>query len=137
MADDGAPFIVSRPQRISRFFYLSPGEARDVKTLESLVSATLAECRDALLIDDRAARMLAAIGRTGREGHIKALEGYISDRIAERLHNPPQRQRVKGAFIRYDCVPQPRKGQVYGTLRVYAWTHTLRTTFDIDLRTHR
>lgn len=139
MADGEAHFAAKAPMlaRLARVFYLSPGEPRDVQTLNALVSATLEEAREALFIDPKAGAALAMIGRTGSFRHIRALETLVADRIAERLHNPPFRQRVKGALIRFYCVPQPKKGEVFGTLRVFAWSHVVSTTFDFHtMRTH-
>lgn len=135
MADGEAHFAAKAPSlaRIARVFFLSPGEPRDVRTLEALLSAALEEVRDALFIDAKAASALAMIGRTGSFRHIQALETLVSDRIAERLHNPPGRRRVKGAAIRFYSVPQPRKGEVFGTLRVFAWSHVVSTTFDFHV----
>lgn len=139
MADDGAAFI-SRPGalvRASRYFFVSPGEPRDFKTLETLVSAALAECSDRLLTDRRAATLLAAIGKSGRDGLVVALESRVADMVSATLHNPKTRQRVRHAAVTYCAVPQPRKGRVFGVVRVYAWRHVLRSTFDLDLGTHK
>lgn len=130
MADDGDARHLSRPARLARFWFISPGEARDIKTLEALASAALAECRDGLFLDPKASRLIETIGRTGSERHIKALETHVADRISAILHNPPQRQRVRHAFVKFEAVPQPKKSVVYGTLRLYAWGHALRSTFD-------
>lgn len=130
MADDGDALHLSRPARLARFYFIAPGEPRDIKTLEALASAALAESRDALFTDPKAAALLETIGRTGSDRHVKALEEYVADRIAAIMTDPPQRQRVKSVIVRFDAVPQPRKSAVYGTLRLYAWRHTLRSTFD-------
>jgi hypothetical protein len=130
MADDGAPFVFTRPARSSRFWFVSPGEPRDFRTFQTLCEAALIEAREELLTHPRAAALLAVIGKHGREGHIKALQGEISDAITRRLVRPGERQRIRDGFVKYYAVPLPKSGRVEGVAIIHGWTHTLRTTFD-------
>lgn len=130
MADGGEPFLLERPVRPSRLWFISPGEPRDFKTFEKLCSAAISETAETLLTDPQAASLLAAIGQTGRERLTKALERRVSLLVSQRLYRPATRQPMKAALVDFVCVPLPRKGRIEGTLIVRAWRHTLRTTFD-------
>ncbi len=130
MADDGEPFKLHRPARVQRYWFIAPGEPRDFRTFEGLCEAALTEAREDLLTHARAAALLAVIGKHGREGHIRRLQGEISDAITRRLVKPAQRQRIGDGFVKYYAVPLPKSGRVEGVAIIHGWTHTLRTTFD-------
>lgn len=130
MADGGEPYLLERPVRPARLWFLSPGEPRDFKTFERLCAAAINEAAETLLTDPRAALLLNAIGQTGRERLTEALERRIVDLVTARLVKPGSRQPMRSAFVKFVCVPLPRKGRIEGTLIVKAWRHTLRTTFD-------
>jgi hypothetical protein len=117
-----------------RFFFLSPGEPRDVKTLEGLLGQALAECRDELLTDNKAFRLLEAIGRTGRDRYAVALELKIAGMVSRALAKPDRRQPVHNARVRFDSVPQPRKGVVYGVIKLKAWGHSIRSTYTLTIQ---
>lgn len=133
MADDGEPLLLERPLRAGRLWFIAPGEPKDFKTLETLANTALQEARDTLLTDRHAAQLLAAIGRTGREGYTLALQRRVCDVVSHALVTTKTRQPVKHASIDYSCVPLPKKRQTFGTLIIRAWSHTLRSTFDLDL----
>ena len=133
MADSGDPMLLERPLRASRLWFIAPGEPKDFRTLETLANAAMQEARDELLTDRRAAQLLAAIGRTGRDGFTVALQGRVCDVVSLALVKQKTRQPVRGAWLDYSCVPLPKKRQLFGTLIIKAWSHTLRSTFDLDL----
>lgn len=125
--------ILQRPLTAKRFWFIAPGEPRDWETLKRLVGLAVIEARDGLLIDPVAAKILAAIGRTGREGICRRLDHYICECVGARLSGSVERQPVKAATIEYYGVPVPSEHRVCGTLIVRAWSHTIRTTLDCEL----
>lgn len=129
MADDGEPLKLERPVIPARLWFVSPGEPRDFRTLCDLCSAAIADARDDLLISPRASQLLAAIGKHGREGHIRALEGEVAATVSRHLSKPKTRQPVKGAFVEYHAVPLPKSGRLEGVMLIRAWTHCYRTSF--------
>ncbi len=130
MADGGEPFPLNRQARASRFWFIAPAEPKDFRTFQALCEAAMTNAREDLLAHGRAAALLAAIGKHGREGHIIALQGEVSAIVSRHLVETNERQRVKSALVRFYVVPLPKLGRLEGTLIISGWGHTLRSTFD-------
>lgn len=128
-----APLLLQRPLNARRVYFIAPAEPKDKQTFDRLCAKALAEVRDQLLQDAKAAALLARIGRTGKDGPIKTLQDRISGRVSATLAGTKERQPIKSATVSYSCSPIPSEGRVCGTLIVRAWGHTLRTTFDPEL----
>jgi hypothetical protein len=133
MADDGAPMVLQRPVKLSRVWFLSPGEPRDFQTFRKLVEAAIGEIRDEIVTDARAAHLLALIGRKGKERHTRALEAHIQTLIARRLVQVKERQPIRHALVDLRIVPLPKSGRLEGVLIVSAWRHWLRTTLPLTI----
>lgn len=133
MTDEAAPLLLDRPRHSRRRWFLAPGEPRDRKTFESLINLALRDVADCLHSDVKSATFLAAIGKHGREGHIRGLERRIADMIAGTLTNQTTRQPVKRATVSFHCVPVPSESRVCGVVIVHGWRHTFRSTFDTEI----
>lgn len=130
MADGGEPFTINRPVRASRFWFIAPAEPKDFRTFQALCEAAMTNAREDLLSNGRAAALLAAIGKHGREGHILSLQGEVSAIVSRHLAKTNDRQRVKSVIVDFHAVPLPKSGRLEGILIIRGWGHTLRSTFD-------
>lgn len=130
MADGGEPFTFNRPARASRFWFIAPAEPKDFRTFQALCEAAMTNAREDLLAHGRAAALLAAIGKHGREGQILSLQVQVSAIVLTHLAKTNERQRVKSASVDFHAVPLPKLGRLEGTLIIRGWGHTLRSTFD-------